>query len=149
MFDLDFGYSKIVRIIQKNDNELENVKNLFWLNYTKIKNVYLTCILNSEYPVITWNDFTLICNKCKVVDKVCNLSIIDTVYIATNVPLNSATVNADRDLSRYEFMEILLRLANEKYKKQKICYSYTESLRKLLDENIYPNIEETNPCIFR
>lgn len=92
------------------------MKELYWNNYARLKNIYLNLILNSEYPIITWNDFTIFCNKCKVVDKNINLSIIDTIYIATNVSLNN-NQNADRDLSRYEFLEILLRLANEKYKK--------------------------------
>ena len=127
MFELDFASSKISRIIKNNDDELGQVREIFWANYSKLKQTYLTLILTSEYPIITWNDFTIFCNKCKVVDKVCNLSIIDTIYIATNVPL-IATQSSDRDLSRYEFLEILIRLANEKYKKTGICPSYATSL---------------------
>ena len=87
MFDLDFSYSKITRIIKNNEYELEKVKEVLWKHYSKIKNIYLTCVLNSEYPIISWNDFTLICNKCRLVDKTCNLSTIDRLYIATNVNL--------------------------------------------------------------
>ena len=101
-------------------------------------------ILNSEYPIISWNDFTIFCNKCKLVDKFCNLAIIDTIYIATNVTLNNVS-NANRDLCRYEFSEILLRVANEKYKKTGIVSTYTDALQKLLIDNLYPNMEETYP----
>eukprot|EP00347_Sterkiella_histriomuscorum_P011119 403373687 len=148
IFELDFSYSKIARIIKNNEEELQNVKELFWSNYIRLRNIYLTLILNSEYPIITWNDFTIFCNKCKVVDKNISLSIIDTIYIATNVSLNN-NQNADRDLSRYEFLEILLRLANEKYKKSGQVTTYTQALQRFLDENLYPNIEETNSQIFR
>ncbi len=41
MFELDFSSSKMTRIIRNNDEELLKVKNLLWLNYNKIKNIYL------------------------------------------------------------------------------------------------------------
>jgi hypothetical protein len=52
-------------------------------------------------------------------------------------------------LNRYEFLEILVRLAIVKYKENNICSSSVEALQKFLDENIYPNIEECNPILFR
>lgn len=139
---MDLSYSKIARIIKNNDSELQSVKDLIWDNYSRLRNIFLTLILNSEYPIITWNDFTILCNKCKVVDKICNLSIIDTIYIATNVSLNN-NQNADRDLSRYEFLEIIVRLANEKFKKTGMVQTYSQALQRFLNEYIYPNIEET------
>ncbi|CDW72567.1 UNKNOWN [Stylonychia lemnae] len=148
MFELDFASSKISRIIKNNDDELGLVRELIWNNYNKLRQTFLTLILTSEYPIITWNDFTIFCNKCKVVDKICNLSIIDTIYIATNVSLNN-NQNSDRDLSRFEFLEILLRLANEKYKKTGVFNSYAPALQKFLEENLYPNIECTDPWGFR
>jgi hypothetical protein len=60
MFDQDFNYSKINRVIRIPE-ELIVAKEFLWANYKKIKNVYLTCIVNSEYPIISWNDFTLMC----------------------------------------------------------------------------------------
>ena len=38
-------------------------------------------------------------------------------FIATNVELERNDDNPDRDLNRSEFFEIMLRLANEKFKK--------------------------------
>lgn len=89
MFELDFNHTKLQRVIKNNEDELLKVKDVLWSSYAKIKSIYGTIIVNSEYPVITWNDFTLLVNKCKIVDKVCNLSTIDRVYIATNVNFNN------------------------------------------------------------
>ena len=86
MFELDMKYSKIKKIFKTNNNEYEAVKKMLWNNYSKIKNVFLTCLVHSEYPIVSWNDFTVFCNKCKIVDaKTCNLATIDRIYIATNV----------------------------------------------------------------
>lgn len=89
MFELDMKYSKIKKIFKANTNEYEAVKKLLWNNFPKIKNVFLTCLVHSDYPIVSWNDFTLFCNKCKIVDnKTCNLATIDRIYIATNVNQN-------------------------------------------------------------
>lgn len=48
------------------------------------------------------------------------MSTIDRIFIATNVETESLEDNPDRDLCRYEFFEILVRIADEKYKKSKI-----------------------------
>lgn len=90
IFELDFKYTKIKKIFKANNTECENVKNLLWKNFNKIKNIFLNAIVSSEYPTVSWNDFSLICNKCKIVDKVCNFSTIDRIFIATNVNQNVA-----------------------------------------------------------
>lgn len=140
-FELDFKYTKIKKIFKSNVNECENVKNLLWKHYEKIKNIYLTNMLGSDYPVVSWNDFTLFCNKCKIPDKTCNLATIDRIFIATNVSTNGS--KGSRDQERYEFLEILVRLANNKYKDTGLAPSASEALRKLLEDNVFPNIEET------
>ena len=148
MFDLDIKYSKIRKIFKTNTNDFEAVKRLLWTNYTKIKNVFLTAVLHSDYPIVSWNDFTLFCNKCKIPDsKSCNLATIDRIYIATNVNQNApgGGSQGDKDLVRYEFLEIIVRLANAKYKDSGVTFSTIEAVRKLLEENIFPNMEESNP----
>ena len=148
MFELDMKYSKIRKIFKSNTNEYEAVKKLLWTHYPKIKNVFLTKVLNSDYPIVSWNDFTVFCNKCKIPDaKTCNLATIDRIYIATNVNQNATggAGQGDKDLVRYEFLEIIVRLANAKYKDSGVTFSTTEAVRKLLEDNIFPNIEQANP----
>jgi hypothetical protein len=50
MFELDFGYTKIEGRLMKTSSqqEIEKVKNILYENYAVIKNIYLTCIINSD-----------------------------------------------------------------------------------------------------
>lgn len=145
-FELDFKYTKIRKIFKNHVGEFEAIKALLWKNYEKLKNIFLTAILNSEYPVVSWNDFTIICNKCKIPDnKACNLSTIDRIFIATNVNQNVNGAQGDRDLVRYEFLEIIVRIANSKYKDAGLCSTSVEALTKLMNDNLFPNIEESIP----
>ena len=56
------------------------------------------------------------------------------IFIATNVSLHEYSTNAERDLRRYEFLEILVRLAIAKYGSTMPPH---EALKILLDENIF------------
>lgn len=67
------------------------------------------------------------------------MSKVDMAFIATNVELVEVQTNPDRDLNRYEFMEILVRLANEKYRLPKVCSTFVEALKKLFAECLLPN----------
>jgi hypothetical protein len=58
MFETDWGYTKIFRIIKNNDKELYKVKKVLWKNYQKIKEIFTSESGLSSYPNISWNDFT-------------------------------------------------------------------------------------------
>jgi hypothetical protein len=63
-----------------------------------------------------------------------NLSSLDMIFIATNVSLHEYSGNAERDLSRYEFLEILVRLAIGKYGSTMEPH---KALEELLDKHVY------------
>ena len=56
----------------------------------------------------------------KVLDKNITISKLDMAFIATNVELVDISENPDRDLCRYEYYEVLLRVANDKFRIPKI-----------------------------
>lgn len=71
----------------------------------------------SHFPCISWIDFSNFCEKCKFIDhKVINVADIDRFFIATNVEIEKLDHNPEKALMRYEFMEILVRIAQAKFK---------------------------------
>jgi hypothetical protein len=51
-----------------------------------------------------------------IVDAMTPVSVIDRAFIATNVEFETQFVeNPDRALCRYEFYEVLIRIAAQKY----------------------------------
>ncbi|TNV86185.1 hypothetical protein FGO68_gene6696 [Halteria grandinella] len=69
MFECDMAYSKIGKFLQSDQKQLEGVKVVLWESYRKLRNLYWHLAKNSTYPSISWNDFTLFCQK------VCNYLI--------------------------------------------------------------------------
>jgi uncharacterized protein YggL (DUF469 family) len=96
------------------------------------------------------NDFTSWSNKCNFIDgKWVNLAALDRILITTNVALHGLISSAERDLNRYEFLEVIARIAVALFKESKVCETIPEAIHKLLTENIYPNSREMNGEHFR
>jgi len=93
---------------------------------------------HSQFPHIEWIDASNYCEKIKIPDKNVNLAAIDRIFIATNVELQALDENPDKMLCRYEFYEYIVRLAQIKYKDSKICSTFTESVKKIIEENVLP-----------
>lgn len=66
------------------------------------------------------------------------------MFIATNVELTVNDENPDKSLCRFELFEILLRIANVKYRETGICPSYEKALEKIIKENVLANYK-THP----
>ena len=64
---------------------------------------------------------------------------VDINLAATNVSNNKFKNSSERELHRYEFMEVIVRLASTKYKEPKIITSYHGATTELLEKFIIPN----------
>ena len=69
--------------------------------------------------------------------------------IATNVNSHGLINSAERNLQRYEFFEIIVRLADQKYRGPKVVDSLADAVQKLIKENIYPNSTAVDGEMFR
>ena len=84
--------------------------------------------------------FTRFCEAAKFVHKQnCSMAAIDTMFIATNFEEEAMEDNPDRELCRYEFMEILCRIADHKYRKKFVVDTLSEAVEKLIHDNIFKN----------
>ena len=76
----------------------------------------------------------------------CNKTALETMFVATNFERkaeNSETlrkVNPDRALMRFEFVEIMLRIAIAKHVKNRWTRSIAKAFEKLWIENVAPNV---------
>lgn len=97
--------------------EMQKITDCLFTHYEKIMDVYHYYIGISSYPTIAMNEFTSFAQKCQFMDnKNINLAALDRILITTNVAIHNYTSSAERDLQRYEFLEIIVRMANAKYK---------------------------------
>ncbi len=142
MFNDDIKWWKIARFV-KDDTDRERTEKVIERNFQRIKKIFTSFIAQSYFPNISWIDFGNFCEKCKIIDgKGVTLATVDRSFIAANVAVEGQKLSEDNPtnaLSRFEFLEILVRLAQAKFKETGICSTYEESMNKLLEEHIFPN----------
>lgn len=113
MFELDFKLTKIPRIC-KNHQDFVRVKAILKENFKDIKNIFLAASCESNYPAIALNEYTFWCQKCGFHEQLhVNTSALDTIHIATIVRSEEAKgIDLPKhDISRFEFLEIIVRIA--------------------------------------
>lgn len=64
------------------------------------------------------------------------MSVIDRLFIATNVELIDMVDNADRALCRFEFFEIIVRIAQSKFVDSGYFHNIHEATQYFIEEYI-------------
>lgn len=138
-FDIECDQMKIKKFI-KDEKDLAQTKQVLKKYFGAIKNQFNTSIATPKsYPVVDWLDFVEMCHKWKLVDKNLTSQDIDRIFISTNFEEEDLEENDDNSLCRFEYLEIIARMAKTKFFEKGICKTVHESLEKLLLEYIIPN----------
>jgi NLR family CARD domain-containing protein 3 len=141
-FEYDWARCKIPKLV-KDPLELIKVKDIISKKYPILKEIYKYYSSLSPAGDI-WSIgqlvFTDICNESKMIDNTFRLADIDfhlkgALYQEVRNPRSPPN-----SLVRFQFMEILFRIALDKYFKTGICSSPSEAIGYLLDTNIVPNL---------
>ena len=104
----------------------------------------------SNYPTISMNDFTSFSNATGILDqKIINLAALDLLLVATCVSINEYVNSAEKDLQRYEFVEMIVRVGNQRYKDTGMVNTTCEGITRTLEELIYPNAHKMDGDEFR
>lgn len=151
-FESDKGSLKIKKFI-KDQQELDKTYKILRKNFVAIKNQFVNMISRApdSYPQIDWLDFVNICGKrddqktWDIMSKELKSTDIDVIFIATNYEEGAGESDNDGDsLCRYEFFEIICRMAQCKFftKNKEVVNSVSEAIEKMIDEFIIPNSVE-------
>jgi hypothetical protein len=140
-FDADWNYTKLSRLTKGDHVEFKRLKSKIYEHYERIKDIWLYEIGRGETPMIGWNDFTIFGKRTGIQDGTAiDTATFDRTFILTNVNTHGLTNSSERNLQRYEFVEVLVRLATIKYKdKLHLASSFADALEMLLEKDVYPH----------
>lgn len=141
--ELDSKEWKASRFI-KDPAEVDKCWKVIEKNFVKLKDMFITLACKSNFPTVTLMDFSIFSEICKFLDSHVVLATIDRLFIAANVEIIANDENPDKELCRFEFFEILLRIAQAKYRETNLVATPSEALEKLLKENVFANYK-THP----
>jgi hypothetical protein len=147
MLDNDLKYVKLSRLI-KDENDIKEITRILLENYSEIKEIFDYYASESYYPTIGMLDFGKFCEKCNLLDnEYMNIGTIDTIFKSTNYEVVDLEDNPDNSLCRYEFCEVLVRLALQKFKDE--TSTAFEKFHKLVNDYIIPNAMASKASSFR
>eukprot|EP00358_Blepharisma_japonicum_P001299 CAMPEP_0202955260 /NCGR_PEP_ID=MMETSP1395-20130829/51643_1 /ASSEMBLY_ACC=CAM_ASM_000871 /TAXON_ID=5961 /ORGANISM="Blepharisma japonicum, Strain Stock R1072" /LENGTH=375 /DNA_ID=CAMNT_0049671631 /DNA_START=936 /DNA_END=2060 /DNA_ORIENTATION=- len=137
-FEFDWKHSRLMNFV-KNQADQDKVKDILKANYKHIRETYkfLAAFSGSEIFSIGSNVLTDFLNQCQILDSNYAASDLGVNWNSCIVPKEKGQLyNPGSALVRYEFMEIMVRIANDRYIRNKICTTVAESIQKLLDEHL-------------
>eukprot|EP00347_Sterkiella_histriomuscorum_P007316 403349416 len=152
-FEYDWNCSRITNVV-KNEQERIKIKKLLWNYYKGLRECYKyyagVSPANGVFS-IGQNVMREVITQSNMIDgKLCKLADIDVECIAVNAfsKVDSA-FNPDRQLVRYELMEVIVRIAIHKYYKSKQVASQTEAIEKMFNEGLQSFINKFDCDIWR
>jgi hypothetical protein len=138
-FNEDIKHWKGYRFIKQDEERIET-EGVLKKHFARLKHIFIHCCAGSSFPYLTSLDFADFAIKSKMPDNIVNLSTLDRTFIAANLKVDAAaSTDGSNGLCRFEFLEILVRLANIKYLETKIVKSFTEAAEKLISECVIHN----------
>jgi len=85
-------------------------------HFRQLTEIFIQSIAHyNDPPDIKKREFASFCKEAGILDAHLNTGIIDTYFKATNFEEQDMETNDDNALCRFEFLEIIIRLAKGKY----------------------------------
>jgi len=151
-FEFDWGCCRIPRLVKKED-DLEKVKKQLYSVYRQYKETYKyisSLSPSGEVWSISQLPFTDLINETNIIDnKSLKLSDVDIKFIATLAGEKGNFRNPERSLVRYQLMEVMVRVAEERYIKPGTAQNFAEAVEISLRDNLMPIYNKYNAQIWR
>jgi hypothetical protein len=119
----------------KRKADKDKVRGLLWNNYASIKTIYKQFASWSPFGdvwAVSSQPFTEFCQQSRIINKDTPIKITDLTFITTNSMSGSDwkgnLLVPERGLVRFQFMESLVRLAEEKFKKNGVYDNFADSV---------------------
>lgn len=105
------------------------------------------CMCGSSYDgfTLSLNEFTLFCDDCAIAEpesKCCRQADLDLIFIAAcpKDDVNAAQLKFDHALLRYQWLQVVVRVAIAKYVRTGRTRDVSDALEMLISRDIEPNI---------
>jgi hypothetical protein len=118
-------------------------------HFEQLKHIFINLISSDNYPHIGWLEFVTFCGAVDILDDTIPRATVDLLFVATKARDKDKAKSAapakgtGNTLFRHEFLEIMIRIANSKYRETDRAATYSEALGMLLESVVAKH--ETRP----
>ena len=138
MAAIEFQNWKLARIC-KDADDIMACENVILKYYKQLKHIFISLISDDMYPMIGMLQISDFCKDCEIIDQACPSNVIDRAFIASNYSADVKKNESNSNLQRFEFFEILVRIADAKFRQTKQVSTFAEALEMLLHHNVFKN----------
>ncbi|CAG9334437.1 unnamed protein product [Blepharisma stoltei] len=138
-FETDFKHSRINKFV-KDPLDVMNSKECLEKVYHQFKETYrhLAALGGNDLFCFGSNIFSDFLTQCNVFDENFGINDLGICWNATKCQRSKCEAVIGNRLSKHEFMEIIARIANDKYVRNNLCKNTAEALQRLFDESLIP-----------
>ena len=150
-FEIDWENSKTSKLVKEEESEIKEYLRSIYRNIREWYKFYAGILPSNQVFWISKTLFNEIINSINppIVDSNLSLAAIDLEFITTMSGNRGGKLNPTRDLIRYQFLEIFVRLAIHKYYKTKICKSKLESIQRFFGSDLKEFLNKFNSYEWR
>lgn len=149
-FEFDWNQSKLPSFIKSSEHKA--LKAILSENYYEVIETfrYLASQSGNEFFTVGSNVLTDFLNQGKALDELYEASDFGVNWSSTIVPKGpKQPFNPGNALVRYEFMELLVRIAYDRYVRNKICQTAPEAIRRFFQDKMFPMLSINDSNKFR
>ena len=143
-FEYDWKCSKIPNLL-KDPKDLENTKTFLREKYKIIRESYktLSAYSTSEIPCIGSNSIIELLSLCNIFDNLYGISDFGVNWNSCIVPtVKNQVFNPANALVRYEFLEIIVRVAYDRYYRTKTFNTVFDSVKTLFTDFLETKLKD-------
>ena len=143
-FEIDWENSKIPKLVREEEFEIKEYLRSLYRNLREWYKYYAGISPSNQVFCISKTLFNEIINSIypSIIDVNLTISAIDLEFITTMSGNKSGKLNPSRDLIRFQFIEIFVRLAIQKYHKSRVCKTKFESIQRFFDSDLKEFLEK-------
>lgn len=125
------------------ENSIIELIREYWLILNEI---FLSTAAKGNFPTLSPFDFNHFARLANLPDKKLTMAVIDMYFVATNVEIGEEQEgNDDRSLCRFEFWEMLIRIAKGKFLETKKETNIVSAFERILKEHVLPTFDHCLP----
>ena len=143
-FHADYAQVKVPKLKQSKPFEVENTCAKYYPLIREVYKFHAGMGTNAAVFSVPLNQYSMLLNEVNLIDPATfSTADADRMFIAVNAGINKP-LNPQHALVRYQFLEILIKIAIEKYFKNNIVKSEIEALEKLFYDHLAKHYSKVN-----
>lgn len=133
----ELSYWKVPNFV-KDEEECEKIVQFMLENAEFLKTLFIIKTSYSQFPYIKFLAWNSIAGECNILDENLDSATVDRTYIAVTANMNAALkgILPEGTMSRYQFYEGIVRIANFKYKLPGLTENTLEGLKILINDKL-------------